>query len=254
MITNTTLLSNIENLEDILFNLDEITLSLDSIEKKDLETLWNTEADIDKIIAGLVRINNYSRNVKKICVTISPIVTQINKDHLDKVVKIILYTLKDCVVKMEPTKYMNIGNEYDLSLSVSDEEYIDAYINACKKNNIVGDNIYRNAVTHNGKYTPYPMHNCYLCKPSFFVKPNGDVYPCQSLLSEEFFLGNITVHSFEQINSKFIDVIKNYADVKSSDCKDCSFRFICPYKGGICRKKVNNCKSKLLRTMCVSVQ
>lgn len=255
IITNATRLYCVKNLEDILRGVDDMTLSIDSFDEKELRELWNVNnVNLENIEKGLERLNRYSRDKKRMNVIISPIVSKTNKDSLDKVIEKARDLLRDCEVKIEFTKYMSIGKGCDNLLSISEEEYISAYIDACKKNGIEGETTYLSALTHNGKYYPYPIKNKFLCKPSFFIKANGDVFPCQNLLEKEYFLGNVSTHSYEEMNSKFLSIMEKKSFVKQSKCKDCGFRYVCPYKGGVCGKKENDCKKKLLKVMCASVR
>lgn len=255
IITNATRLHCTPNLEDILMYVDDITLSLDSFDQKELRELWNvTDVNLDDLEKGLKRLNKYSREKKKMNVIISPIVSKVNQNSLAQVIKKVRELLRDCVLKIEPTKYMQIGKKCDDFLSISEEEYISTYISACTKNGMEGEKIYLSALTHNGKYYPYPIKNKFLCKPSFFIKEDGDVFPCQNLLDNKYFLGNVNKNSYKEINDNFISIMEKESLIKYSECRDCSFKYICPYKGGICRPKEEDCKKRLLKVMCASIK
>lgn len=255
IITNATRLHCTPNLEDILMYVDDITLSLDSMDLEELKKLWNVkDINLDDLEEGLKRLNKFSYEKKKMNVIISPIVSKVNQESLFRIIKKVRGLLCDCVLKIEPTQYMKIGQECDDVLAISEEEYIRTYISACKKNSIEGDNIYLSALTHNGKYYPYPIRNRFLCKPSFFIKENGDVFPCQNLLDDSYLLGNVNINSYEEINNNFISIMEKKSLVQYSDCRECSFKYICPYKGGICRPKEDDCKKRLLKVMCASIK
>jgi radical SAM protein with 4Fe4S-binding SPASM domain len=254
IISNTTIINSVPNLESVLMYVDDLALSLDSFDKKELLELWNVkDIKLESIEKGLQRIDRFSAEKRRLFVTISPIVTKKNLKSLGNVIRKTRDLLKNCDIRIEPTRYMQIGKICDGSLSISEDEYINTYVEACQGMGVDEKKIYINALTHNGKYRSYPVKNKFLCKPSFFLKENGDVFPCHSLTDQKYYLGNINKHDYSEISQKFISHMDKLSLVDGSECKECSFKYVCPYKGGICRDKEENCKNRLLKVMCASV-
>ncbi|NOZ12453.1 MAG: radical SAM protein [Acidobacteria bacterium] len=75
---------------------------------------------------------------------------------------------------------------------------------------------------------------CGMCNGEIAVGANGDVFPCQSLLGEEFCGGNVTQLPLKVIldtSTKFKGIRR--LSVDSFDvCKDCDFKYLC---SGGCR-------------------
>lgn len=76
-------------------------------------------------------------------------------------------------------------------------------------------------------------YRCGACSNILAINPEGDIYPCQSLMLPEFKLANILDDNWQEIavNS---EVTKKFRSVKVDDmenCKDCAYRYIC---GGGC--------------------
>lgn len=253
IISNATTIYTVPDLEGVLMYVDDLTLSLDSFNEKELLELWNVKnISLESIDKGLQRIDEFSAEKRRLFVTISPIVTKMNLNSLGGVIRKTRDILKHCDVRIEPTRYMQIGKICDGSLSITEDEYINTYVEACQGMGLDQKNIYLNALTHNGKYRPYPLKNKFLCKPSYYIKENGDVYPCHSLIDQKYYLGNIYKHDYSEISQKFISHMDRLSSVDGSECRDCSFKYVCPYKGGICRDKEENCKKRLLKVMCAS--
>ena len=78
------------------------------------------------------------------------------------------------------------------------------------------------------KWYELNARKCLAGKSEFFIKENGDVYPCPQFTEEEFLLGNILQNDLESMKiKKQIDVNEKFLD----DCKDCKvepFCWTCP--------------------------
>jgi uncharacterized protein len=72
------------------------------------------------------------------------------------------------------------------------------------------------------------------CSIQYIIEANGDIYPCDFYVLDEYKLGNIFTESFENIlndpvSNRFIEQSNN----NYSDCANCEYYFLC--KGG-CRR------------------
>ena len=255
LITNTTILSEVENLEEVLKELDEISLSLDSIEKDELSILWNrNEIDLGKIEKGLLRLNVFSRDVKKMRVSIMPIVTKVNSENLYKLIEKVREWLNECLVKIKPTKYLPIDDAVDKKLEITEKEYVDAYIKACEKADVRDNGTEFNAISHNGKYHPHLVKETMLCKPSLFIQPNGNIYPCQHLLGNENYLGNVDTDDFNEVLKRFIGIMNKENRIKDQECLECTLKEVCSLKGGICAKgHRSDCRETMIKLMSMYV-
>lgn len=81
--------------------------------------------------------------------------------------------------------------------------------------------------------TSIRRYRCGACSNIIAIDPSGDIYPCQSLLHDNFKITNILKDNWYQnlltsdIREKFINLSINEID----KCKDCSYRYFC---GGGC--------------------
>ncbi len=251
VISNATLLADMSNLEDLLGEIDSISLSLDSVDENELAVLWNKKnINIARIQQGLLRLNEYSKKIKKMFITILPIVTKCNSDNLFELFIKVRQCLNECIVKIEPTQYSPIGEEVDEELEITEDEYVNAYINAFKKAGMQNKNIEFAALSHNGRYSPHLRREKMLCKPSLFIKTNGDVYPCQHLLEDEYYLGNVVKDSYDTITESFERIMQKENQIKDRECLECALREICSLKGGICEKgHRSDCKEAMIKLM-----
>lgn len=76
-------------------------------------------------------------------------------------------------------------------------------------------------------------NKCGACRKIIAIGPNGDIYPCQSLLNKKFKISNIFNEDWEHEvkNSKITDSFAKLDVDKKKICKDCSYRYLC---GGGC--------------------
>ncbi|MBE0460249.1 MAG: radical SAM protein [Candidatus Aminicenantes bacterium] len=77
-------------------------------------------------------------------------------------------------------------------------------------------------------------NNCGMCSGELAVGADGKVFPCQSLLKEEFCGGNVRRESLSKIleDSAVFKEIRALSVDKYELCSDCDFRYLC---GGGCR-------------------
>ena len=82
----------------------------------------------------------------------------------------------------------------------------------------------------------YPPQQCGMlgrCAPQFVVESNGDVYPCDFYVLDQYRCGNVQTDSLEDMAT--CDAVKTFL---AEPCRDCSQCATCPFER-ICHK---NCK------------
>lgn len=76
-------------------------------------------------------------------------------------------------------------------------------------------------------------YRCGACSNIIAINPEGDIYPCQSLMLPEFKVTNILEDNWQEILSHS-KVTHQFRNIKVNDiekCKECTYRYIC---GGGC--------------------
>lgn len=76
---------------------------------------------------------------------------------------------------------------------------------------------------------------CSLGDGELSVSCTGDVYPCQLLHADDFYLGNVHERTLEEIyNSPKNDTFKFHTVARMDKCRECDFRYLC---GGACQAR-----------------
>ena len=70
---------------------------------------------------------------------------------------------------------------------------------------------------------------CGAGKKIIAIDSNGDIYPCQSFISKEYFLGNILASNWHQLYQEFAKDcnLLNLSVDKKMKCKECEYKFLC---------------------------
>ena len=110
-------------------------------------------------------------------------------------------------------------------------------------------NEYYEALCENEKINPYSdieniinahrannsIMKCSIGDGELSISCTGDVYPCQLLHNENFYLGNIHENSLEEIyNSDRNNRFKTHTVECIDKCRDCDFKYLC---GGACQAR-----------------
>ena len=74
--------------------------------------------------------------------------------------------------------------------------------------------------------------NCGLGCSELAINYDGNVYPCASLMKDDFLLGNIKEMSFSNLYAKSYSIYSECTVDNMNQCKECDERYIC---GGGCR-------------------
>lgn len=201
----TELLSNGTRLyekKEILDYLDKVIISLDTIDEKCNK---RNGLKIPKLMDDLVNVCKNDKWRKKI--SIRSVISKYNESNWDKVEEFAKKTL-EC--------------KYIKSLYIPDEL-------SDVKNMVSSTKNIENCIEQN-----YSGNLCGAAYRVIAIDSNGDIYPCQCLISKEFLISNILKDDWlDEIKNSFIT--KKFIDTTVLNikvCKDCHYRFLC---GGGCR-------------------
>ncbi len=76
------------------------------------------------------------------------------------------------------------------------------------------------------------------CSIQYVIEANGNVYPCDFYVLDEYLLGNIHTHTFAEMKAN--DIAHKFLDcsyVVANECSSCPYNFIC--RNGCRRDRVN---------------
>lgn len=207
LLTNGTLLSNI--FESILPSLDYIILSLDSL-----------DIDINKLNRGDYKYNEILRLLMLASekapdkVVIRSVITKYNHNNILKFQKYIRDTYG---LKTKSSGYMPFSEE-----EIDDYIYYEGY---------------DNCINHMSLNKSIRM--CGACSNLIAIGPEGNVYPCQCMLSESTVITNILKnHWIKELKEHHISRV--FSELRVNDieeCQDCNYRYLC---GGGCRALAYN--------------
>lgn len=88
-------------------------------------------------------------------------------------------------------------------------------------------------------------NKCGICSGELSIGANGDVFPCQSLLKEEYCGGNIKKDSLKNIleTSPVLKRLRDFTVDEIDECRKCELKYLC---GGGCRAKNENITGNFL--------
>jgi len=76
---------------------------------------------------------------------------------------------------------------------------------------------------------------CAMADGEIYIAENGDVYPCQMLMEDEFKGGNIDKDSiFNILDSDVFKELRNFSSLDNEECSTCHIKLLC---GGACRAR-----------------
>ena len=190
--TNATMLSEDVAKELAQSKIDKIVVSLQGLDAAAYQKVCGICIDYDRFYNNLKLLYQYKEN------------TQIN-------IKI----ANTALVEGEEQKF------YDMFLPIADRVFIEQIIPLWNNVNSVGANKFiQNKYGKKFK----KQQCCPLLFHTIVVLPNGDVYPCTQLLSEEK-MGNINEHTLQEYwqSDRRKDLLKKQLELKApSICSDCA--------------------------------
>ncbi|MBO4863975.1 MAG: radical SAM protein [Eubacterium sp.] len=260
VITNGTYLNSFD-INDIVNNIDNLSISIDSVDDSEQKLLWKTNGFSynENVRPFLKKYNEFATVYhKNLEITIMPVLTSINLATLKQTVNEISKELNNVNVRWVITKYGNIGvNEIDELLSISNYEYDKAIWDSMSEN-VENDSLKQFVLSKGGKDPITFLPHKVLCNPSFFITYYGDVYPCQGLENQDFYLGNIRYNTLDKIlnNDLFNNLKKALYIDNVSYCKDCELRTVCTnINGRPCNKTFDqNCKADIVYRLYMMTQ
>ncbi|MDO4321288.1 MAG: anaerobic sulfatase maturase [Lachnospiraceae bacterium] len=98
---------------------------------------------------------------------------------------------------------------------------------------------FENYISIAAGYYPASCDQCGVCSIQNVVEANGNVYPCDFYMLDEYLLGNFNENNFSQINQKRSEIgFVERSYLLSARCRDCKYHWIC--KGGCQRNRDYN--------------
>ena len=181
-----------------------------------------------------------------------PVSGQIIREVTDAGVKEILF------MRFVPC---GIGRKYKERLYITEQEYRDAVVELLKKyepemkpeemNKLNESNHFfkKSQAAYDGYF--YPHAGCIAGRTYCFIRPNGDITPCNPLSFPEHIAGNVTRQQFADIwnNSPVLQKIRAIEHKDLPDCYTCSkaemcaggCRIMCHTYSGYCTNDCDNC-------------
>lgn len=208
--------------KSVFEHINKITFSCDNITGKNQQRI-NFNSNLFKY-----NINYIRTQFKNLAVTISSVYSKGNYSELKKIKS---FSSKENVTFKSVLMVPN--NINDVSLLPLYDEFIKTLPKLSKKIDIIR------------KY-------CGAGMGVLSIDPQGNVYPCQSLHSEKFKLGNLLTNSLNTIlKNPLLKYIKEYFNIDYIPvCKDCNLKYIC---AGGCRAATLNTETdptKYPRILC----
>jgi radical SAM protein with 4Fe4S-binding SPASM domain len=227
MLTNATLITA-DNIKDIVNTFGSIGLSLDSHIRENNDFLRGRGA-YDKTINAirLLKEREHSFNIKAV-------ITKYNVDDLPGFHKYFLdefgcgsinaglyvpTSMGDTQLLPDPEDYRRVTAE---ASAIVEDYYREDRISAANFHGI-----------------PTRSFQCGAALGEFAISPDGSVYPCQALLKDEFYAGNISERSLREIfnEAPIMKKLRGCTVDNIDICRDCDVKGIC---SGGCRSLAYN--------------
>ncbi len=218
ILTNATLI-NEKNIEELCEVFDLFKISIDGSSEQ-LHNRYRGEGSYQKTLRAIDLLKSHNANVQ-IAMTVTREnvndVSAMNKHWGEMLTYQPLFPLGRA--KDNNTTNALTGDEYYSALCVN--EKINPYSDI--------ENVIK---AHNANNS---IMKCSLGDGELSISCTGDVYPCQLLHNESFYLGNIRNQSLEELYNSEKNTKFKFHTVECIDkCKKCDFRYLC---GGACQAR-----------------
>lgn len=214
-------LINEKNIDEIVSVFDHIKISMDGSTRK-LFGKYRGEKNYDRVVNAIELL--ISKNAD---VMISMVITKENYHDVSNMVD-----KWGGRVTFMPLFPMGSALENEENNALSGVEYYDVLNHDARIEPFSGIINYLKS-NHNR-----PIMKCAIGDCELSISSSGDVYPCQLLHEEKYYLGNINEHTLEEILRTSIDKgFGNHTVEKMDKCKNCDVRYIC---GGACQARHNS--------------
>ena len=216
LLTNATLI-NQKNIEELTATFDLFKISIDGScsEKHDY---YRGKGSYEKTIHAIELLKSHNANVQ-----VAMTVTRENLDDISEMNRkwgsMLTYQPLFPLGRAKENSNALTGNEYYNALCINENinpySDIENIINAHKANNSI--------------------MKCSLGDGELSISCTGDVYPCQLLHNDDFYLGNLHENTLEEIyNSEKNNRFKFHTVACMDKCRECDFRYLC---GGACQAR-----------------
>lgn len=213
IITNGTLITR-ENARKIIQHFDHISVSIDSSSESEND-LMRGKGSFQKALEGIRLLRSLDAGVACLGVT--------HKHNIDSVLESRDFFVNQLgCASFLPQLF--IPTHEKLKTDQEIQEFVTRYAGIRNEINKDGD-MYRRVSLKN---------NCGMCSGELAIGADGRVYPCQSLLKEEFCGGNIKENSLQNIleNSPVLKKMREFTVDDIETCCECDFKYLC---SGGCR-------------------
>lgn len=108
------------------------------------------------------------------------------------------------------------------------KEYYDLWLKDAKKGKMQNINLFENIMLMTQDQLPYQCGMLGFCSPQFVVEANGDIFPCDFYVMDNYKSGNIMDDSLETImKNKVMLNFLNEAKKTYKVCENCRYQNIC---------------------------
>lgn len=210
ILTNGTLI-NEENINIIINNVNQIDISIDGIDEETC-SIVRGEGVFDKVINSVKALKH--RGFKNISLSM---VFGDKNDHLKDIFIELNNSLqtKPVIRGFEPVG-RGANNEFVFSDKKSGESKL------------------TKSFLNEKFYKTFTACNCSAAIRKFYINYNGDIYPCQSFINEEYKLDNIKaiknlddIQTYKEKNKKVYKKLEMFNPEKFINCKDCKVNLFC---------------------------
>jgi uncharacterized protein len=108
------------------------------------------------------------------------------------------------------------------------KEFYSFWLEDYKKGHYVSVTLFDNIIPMFRGFPPQQCGMLGFCSPQFVVEADGNVYPCDFYVLDDYACGNVLTHSFDQIrNCRIMNDFLKEDKRRSVLCKDCKFKKLC---------------------------
>jgi radical SAM protein with 4Fe4S-binding SPASM domain len=213
IITNGTLIS-LENAQKIIDHFDQISISIDSFREEENDVMRG-KGSFQEAMKGIHALRSLGASVS--CLGVA------HKHNLDSIMDSWDYFVNQLgCTSFLPQLF--IPSHEKLNTDREIEDFVLKYSGIRNEINML-----------NKTYSQVQIKdNCGMCAGELAIGADGGVFPCQSLLKEEFWGGNIRNESLKNIleNSPVLKKLREFSVDDIEICCDCDIKYLC---AGGCR-------------------
>ena len=216
LLTNGLLVTE-ENAQTIAKTCNMIKISIDG-STEEINSKTRGRGGFEKALRGYKLLKNEGANV-----LVSMTVTKVNMHDISNMVKLFGNRLT-----LQPFFKAGRGTENE-DLQITGKEYYEALasVEGLQPMGQIGSML--NNLRNRG------TTKCAMADGEIYIAENGDVYPCQMLMEDEFKGGNIDKDSISNIlDSEVFKELRSFSSLENDECSTCHIKLLC---GGACRAR-----------------